>query len=51
MIGVDKLGGVAIEIIGGSGKWQGATGSGTIDRTRYRIGSGDFTYEVKITTP
>ena len=49
--GVDQLGGITIEVIGGSGKWAGASGSGTIDRTRHRIGSGDFAYEVTITTP
>ena len=40
-----------VEIIGGSGKWQGATGAGTI-KPRYSEGErGSFYYEFEITTP
>ena len=49
--GLDKLGGIEVQIVGGSGKWQGATGSGTIVRAREKIGTGQFTYEFEITTP
>ncbi len=40
-----------VEIIGGSGKWSGATGSGTI-RPKYNEGvRGSYYYEFEITTP
>ena len=43
--------GGAVEVIGGRGKWAGATGTGTI-AAKYSEGSrGTFTYEFQITTP
>ena len=40
-----------IEIIGGSGKWQGATGAGSV-KPKYAEGDrGSYEYEFKITTP
>lgn len=49
--GIDKVGGISVEIIGGSGKWAGATGTGTLERIRKEAGKGDFSYELAITTP
>ncbi len=40
-----------VEIIGGSGKWQGATGTGTIKARHYEGERGTFRYEFEITTP
>ena len=40
-----------VEIIGGSGKWSGATGSGTI-RPKHSAGvRGSYHYAFEITTP
>ena len=45
----DKSG--SVEIIGGSGKWTGATGKGSIKR-KYSAGNqGSYEYEFSITTP
>jgi hypothetical protein len=41
----------SVEIIGGSGKWTGATGNGSIKR-KYAAGDrGSYEYEFSITTP
>lgn len=41
----------SVEIIGGSGKWTGATGKGSIKR-KYAAGNrGSYEYEFSITTP
>jgi len=41
----------SVEIIGGSGKWTGATGKGSIKR-KYSAGNrGSYEYEFSITTP
>jgi hypothetical protein len=41
----------SVEIIGGSGKWTGATGKGSIKR-KYSAGTqGSYEYEFSITTP
>ncbi len=39
------------EVVGGRGKWQGATGQGTIKRRAERGDRGSFNYEVTISTP
>lgn len=39
------------EVVGGRGKWQGATGQGTIKRRAERGDRGTFVYEVTISTP
>jgi len=45
----DKSG--SVEILGGSGKWTGATGKGSIKR-KYSAGTqGSYEYEFSITTP
>lgn len=41
----------AVEIIGGSGKWTGATGTGTLKRRFAEGNRGTYEYEFKITTP
>jgi hypothetical protein len=40
-----------IEIIGGSGKWTGATGTGTIKRKWAQDNRGTYEYEFTISTP
>ena len=44
-------GGGKVEVIGGSGKWEGATGTGTFKRTFLDGNRTSFEYEFKITTP
>jgi hypothetical protein len=41
----------SVEIIGGSGKWAGATGSGTIKKKWAEDVRGTYEYEFKIATP
>lgn len=41
----------SLEVIGGSGKWQGATGTGTVKRKFTEGDRGTYEYELKITTP
>jgi hypothetical protein len=41
----------SVEIIGGSGKWAGATGSGTIKKKWAEDIRGTYEYEFKIATP
>ncbi len=43
--------GGGVEIIGGSGKWMGATGTGTFTRKWADGPRGSFDYEFHITTP
>ena len=43
--------GGTVEIIGGRGKWQGATGSGTITPKFSEGNRGSYLYEFTITTP
>jgi len=40
-----------VEIIGGSGKWNGATGSGTLKRKWAEGNRGTYEYEFRIATP
>lgn len=40
-----------IEIIGGSGKWKGATGTGTVRRKFLDGKRGSYEYELKMTMP
>jgi hypothetical protein len=40
-----------VEIIGGSGKWTGATGKGSIKRKYAAENRGSYEYEFSITTP
>ncbi len=49
--GRDDEDSASVEIIGGSGKWTGATGAGTWKRKWGQGNRGTFEYEVKITTP
>lgn len=46
----DAKGGAA-KVIGGSGKWRGATGKAHFERTSIQENSGSFSYELTITTP
>ena len=46
----NEKGGTA-KVIGGSGKWQGATGNVRFTRTSTREGGGNFSYELTIKTP
>ncbi len=39
------------KVIGGSGKWQGATGTARFTRTSIREDGGSFSYELTIKTP
>lgn len=45
------LEGGEIRIIGGSGKWKGATGAGMLKRTGENGGTGTYDYKFDITTP
>ncbi len=47
---VDENGG-SVEVIGGSGKWPGATGSGKVKSKWHEGTRGSYTYEFTITTP
>ncbi len=47
---VDENGG-SVEVIGGSGKWSGATGSGKLKSKWHEGARGSYTYEFTITTP
>ena len=46
----DSAGGKG-EVIGGSGRWEGATGTVRMSRTSQSEDSGSFTFELDITTP
>ncbi len=39
------------EVIGGSGRWAGATGAIRMTRTSERENSGTYTFEIELTTP
>ncbi len=39
------------EVIGGSGKWAGATGTARMNRTSQAENGGTYTFELEITTP
>ena len=41
----------SVEIIGGSGKWAGATGTGTVERKWAQDARGTYEYEFMIATP
>jgi hypothetical protein len=49
--GVEKPEGSTAEVIGGSGKWAGATGSGTFKRKATSETSSTSTFELTIETP
>jgi hypothetical protein len=49
--GRDEKDGASVEIIGGSGKWTGATGAGIWKRKWGQNNRGTYEYEIKITTP
>lgn len=49
--GEGKGDGGTVEIIGGSGKWNGATGSGTLKRKWAEGNRGTYEYEFRISTP
>jgi hypothetical protein len=51
MHGSEKPDGSKATIIGGSGRWAGATGGGTFKRTQTSQTSGSSTFDLKITTP
>lgn len=40
-----------LEVIGGSGKWEGATGTGTVKRKFIEGNHGTYEYELEIKTP
>ena len=42
---------VKVTVIGGKGRWQGATGSGTITAQKQDGAADTFAYELKISTP
>ena len=46
----ESKGGTA-EVIGGRGKWAGATGTARMNRTSQAENGGTYTFELKITTP
>ena len=39
------------DVIGGSGRWAGATGTATMRRTSEEENSGTYTFEIELTTP
>ncbi len=39
------------EVIGGSGRWAGATGAASMTRTSEQENSGTYTFEIELTTP
>jgi hypothetical protein len=45
------LEGGAVRVIGGSGKWKGASGTGTLKRTGESDANGTYEYEFNIVTP
>ena len=49
--GQADLEGSKVEVIGGSGKFTGATGTGTMTRKWVEGNRGSYDYEVKVTTP
>lgn len=49
--GVSTPDGGRVEIVGGSGEWEGATGTGTVTRERTGEDDGSFTFVFEITTP
>jgi hypothetical protein len=51
MHGSEKPDGSKATIVGGSGRWAGATGGGTFKRTQTGETSGRTTFDLKITTP
>lgn len=46
-----RLDGGDVRIIGGSGKWSGASGTGMLKRTGEKGGQGTYQYEFNISTP
>jgi len=44
-------GGGEAKVIGGSGKWKGATGTATFERTATTENGGSFSYKMTISTP
>ena len=49
--GTDNEGETKITVIGGSGRWAGATGSGTVKRTSNTGDKSRATFDLTITTP
>jgi hypothetical protein len=49
--GSGKRDSATVEILGGSGKWSGATGTGTLKRKWADGNRGTYEYEFKIATP
>ena len=47
----DEKGGGTVTVIGGSGKWKGATGSGDFELVSNNNELSTFTYKLTITTP
>ncbi len=43
--------GCKAEVIGGSGRWAGATGTASMTRTSEQENSGTYTFEIEMTTP
>ncbi len=49
--GIEKSGETVITVIGGSGRWANATGSGTLKRTATSENSSRSTFDLMINTP
>lgn len=49
--GIDGTGGGKVTIIGGSGKWRGATGTGTFTRVTATETDATSTFELEVITP
>ncbi len=50
LLDTNEKGGIA-KVIGGSGKWNGATGTAKFTRTSTQEDGGSFSYQLTITTP
>ncbi len=49
--GIESPDGLAVEIVGGSGKWKGATGTGSVQSVSMGQDSSTFTFEIEVNTP
>ena len=49
--GIERGKQVSLEVVGGSGRWAGASGKGMLDKVRDWADGGSFTFELTIDTP
>ena len=49
--GIEREGSTALEVVGGSGRWAGASGTGTLERIREWSNGGAIRFELSVTTP